>query len=157
MPDLKENLGSDVMSIRQRLELHRQDPVCSSCHSLLDPLGFALENFDAIGRYRTKEEGGLVNSSGQLGDGRYIDGVGDLRSALLSKPENFVENLTEKLLTYALGRGLEPYDMPVVRAIRKEAAEDNYRFSAIVKAIVNSVPFTMKQAVDTSGAQVAKQ
>lgn len=157
VPDLKENLGSDVMSIRQRLELHRQDPVCSSCHSLLDPLGFALENFDAIGRYRTKEEGGLVNSSGQLGDGRYIDGVGDLRSALLSKPENFVENLTEKLLTYALGRGLEPYDMPVVRAIRKEAAEDNYRFSAIVKAIVNSVPFTMKQAVDTSGAQVAKQ
>lgn len=155
VPQLKENKGTDVTSLRQRMEQHRQDPVCASCHNLLDPLGFALENFDAVGRFRTKEEGGIVNASGQLGDGTHIDGINDLRAAILSKPENFVDNLTEKLLTYALGRGLESYDMPVVRAIRKEAAGDEYKFSAIVKGIVNSVPFTMKQAVQPAGQQVA--
>ena len=155
VPDLQENQGSDVMSVRERLELHRQDPVCSSCHSLLDPLGFALENFDAIGRFRTKEEGGMVDVSGQLGDGTQIEGINDLRAALLVKPEHFVDNLTEKLLTYALGRGLEPFDMPVVRTIRKEAAQEEYRFSALVKGIISSVPFTMKRAVENPGAQVA--
>jgi hypothetical protein len=155
VPELQENQGSDVMSIRERLELHRQDPVCSSCHSLLDPLGFALENFDAIGRFRTKEEGGIVNASGQLGDGTNINGISDLRTALLARPENFVDNLTGKLLTYALGRGLEPFDMPVVRTIRKEAAQEEYRFSALVKGIISSVPFTMKRAVENPGAQVA--
>jgi len=155
VPALQENQGSDVMSIRQRLELHRQDPVCSSCHSLLDPLGFALENFDAIGRFRTREEGGTINASGQLGDGTQINGINDLRAAILSKPEHFVDNMTEKLLTYALGRGLESRDMPVVRSIRKAAAEDNYRFSTIVKGIVNSAPFTMKKAVGLTDTQVA--
>ncbi|MDG2175210.1 MAG: DUF1592 domain-containing protein [Gammaproteobacteria bacterium] len=155
VPDLQENQGSDIMSVRERLELHRQDPVCSSCHSLLDPLGFALERFDAIGRFRTKEEGGMVNSGGQLGDGTQIDGINDLRTALLAKPENFVDNLTEKLLIYALGRGLEPFDMPVVRTIRKQAAQEDYRFSALVKGIISSVPFTMKRAAENPGAQVA--
>ena len=155
VPDLVENQGSDVMSIRHRLELHRQDPVCASCHNVLDPLGFALENFDAIGRYRIREEGGMVDASGQLADGTDIEGIGDLREALLAKPEHFVDNFTEKMLTYALGRGLEPFDMPVVRAIRKEAAEEDYRFSAIVKGIVNSVPFTMKKAVAPAGSAVA--
>jgi len=118
-------------------------------------LGFALENFDAIGRFRTKEEGGMVDVSGQLGDGTQIEGINDLRAALLVKPEHFVDNLTEKLLTYALGRGLEPFDMPVVRTIRKEAAQEEYRFSALVKGIISSVPFTMKRAVENPGAQVA--
>jgi hypothetical protein len=154
VPDLQENQGSDVMSVRERLELHRQDPVCSSCHSLLDPLGFALENFDAIGRFRTKEEAGMVDVSGQLGDGTPIEGINDLRAALLVKPEHFVDNLTEKLLTYALGRGLEPFDMPVVRTIRKEAAQEDYRFSALVKGIISSVPFTMKRAVENPDPQV---
>jgi hypothetical protein len=155
VPDLQENQGSDIMSVRERLEQHRQDPVCSSCHNLLDPLGFALEKFDAIGRFRTKEEGGMVNAGGQLGDGTQIDGINDLRTALLAKPENFVDNLTEKLLIYALGRGLEPFDMPVVRTIRKQAAQENYRFSALVKGIISSVPFTMKRAAENPGAQVA--
>lgn len=155
VPDLQENQGSDVMSVRERLELHRQDPVCSSCHSLLDPLGFALENFDAIGRFRTKEEAGMVDVSGQLGDGTPIEGINDLRAALLVKPEHFVDNLTEKLLTYALGRGLEPFDMPVVRTIRKKAAQEDYRFSALVKGIISSVPFTMKRAVENPAPQVA--
>ena len=155
VPVLGENKGSDVMSLRQRMEQHRQDPVCASCHNLLDPLGFALENFDAVGRFRTKEEGGIVDASGQLGDGSFIKGIEGLRASLVKKPEHFVDNLTEKLLTYALGRGLESYDMPVVRAIRKEAARDNYRFSAIVKGIVNSAPFTLKRAVSPASTQVA--
>jgi hypothetical protein len=112
----------------------------------MDPLGFSLENFDAIGRYRDKDASGIIDSSGELADGTPVKDAVDLEQILMEHPEYFVDTFTEKLLTYALGRGLEYYDMPVVRAITQQAEEENYRFSAIIKGIVSSVPFRMKQA-----------
>jgi hypothetical protein len=111
----------------------------------MDPLGFSLENFDAIGRFRTRDGSGRIDSSGELADGTPVDGVISLREALMRHPDYFVENFTEKLLTYALGRGLEYYDMPIVRDITRRAGDDDYRFSAIIKAIAASVPFRMKE------------
>jgi hypothetical protein len=147
VPDLKDNEpGGAMLSVRERLIQHQENPACNGCHGVLDPLGFALENFDGIGRWRNKDESGPVDSSGQLADGTPVEGVGSLREALLSKPEVFVNTLTEKLLTYALGRGLDHNDMPVVRAITREAAADEYRFSALVKGIVSSTQFRMKRA-----------
>jgi hypothetical protein len=120
----------------------------------LDPLGFSLENFDGIGAWRTKEPGGTVDASGQLADGTKVDGPAALRKALLGHPGQFTETLTEKLLTYALGRGLEYYDMPVVRSIARDAARNNYRFSAIVMGIVKSVPFEMKKSQEGEASPV---
>jgi hypothetical protein len=114
----------------------------------MDPLGFSLENFDAIGQWRAREEGGPVDASGQLADGSKVNGPVSLRQALMKRPEQFVGTMTEKLLTYALGRGVEYYDMPVVRSIAREAARSNYRFSSIVIGIVRSTPFQMKKATD---------
>jgi hypothetical protein len=105
----------------------------------MDPLGFSLENFDGIGQWRTKEPGGIVDASGQLADGAKVDGPAALRKALLSHPDQFVETMTEKLLTYALGRGLEYYDMPAVRSIAHEAARNNYRFTSLVTGIVGQL------------------
>jgi hypothetical protein len=110
----------------------------------MDPLGFALENFDAVGRWRLRDEGHAIDASGQLADGTRVDGVVSLRQALLKRPDVFVGTLTEKLLTYSLGRGLDYYDMPAVRAIVREASADNSRFSSIVLGIVKSVPFQMR-------------
>jgi hypothetical protein len=112
----------------------------------MDPLGFALENFDGIGEWRTREPGGAIDAAGQLADGSKVDGPVSLRKALLSHPDQFVRTLTEKLVTYGLGRGVEYYDMPLVRAITRDAAKQNYRFSAIVLGIVKSTPFQMKKA-----------
>ena len=150
VPALTEN-GEDgkVLSVRERLEEHRKNPVCASCHRVMDPLGFSLENFDAIGQWRAKEEGGPVDASGQLADGTKVDGPVSLRQALMRRPEQFVGTMTEKLLTYALGRGLEYYDMPLVRSIARDAARNNYRFSSIVLGIVKSTPFQMKKAART--------
>ncbi|HEY3045135.1 MAG TPA: DUF1592 domain-containing protein, partial [Vicinamibacterales bacterium] len=149
VPALTEN-GEDgkVLSVRERLEEHRKNPVCASCHRVMDPLGFSLENFDAIGQWRAREEGGPVDASGQLADGSKVNGPVSLRQALMKRPEQFVGTMTEKLLTYALGRGVEYYDMPVVRSIAREAARSNYRFSSIVIGIVRSTPFQMKKATD---------
>lgn len=152
VPALDEELTA--VSVRDRLIQHRENPACASCHAVMDPLGFSLEEFDAIGRYRTRDQSGRIDSSGSLADGTPLNGAGELRAALLENPEHFVETVTEKLLTYALGRGLEYYDMPVVRRITHEAAEEDYRFSAIVKGIVNSVPFRMKVA-DAEAAMTA--
>jgi hypothetical protein len=147
VPALKENSeGSKPLTMRALLDLHRQNATCATCHKILDPLGFSLENFDAIGQWRTKEAGGPVDASGELADGTNVDGPIALRNAVLSRQQQFVETLTEKLLTYALGRGLEYYDMPVVRSIARDAARKDYRFSAIVLGIVRSVPFSMKVA-----------
>ncbi|MEY4642195.1 MAG: hypothetical protein RLZZ227_2189 [Pseudomonadota bacterium] len=147
VPDLIENApGTATLSVRERLEKHREDPACRGCHAVMDPLGFSLENFDAIGRYRTQDASGPIDSSGELADGTPVTNVNTLRSILLAKPEVFVDTLSEKLLTYALGRGLTHKDMPVVRQIVSEAADDDYRFSALVKEIVHSVPFRMKRA-----------
>ena len=146
VPPLKENSeGSQPKSMRELMEQHRQNPACASCHKIMDPLGFSLENFDATGQWRTREKAGPIDASGQLGDGTKVTGPVDLRRALMRHPEQFVSTFTEKLLTYALGRGLEYYDMPVVRTIAQNAAAHNYRFSSIIMGIVQSAPFEMKQ------------
>lgn len=147
VPALKENSDDGKpLSMRQLMEQHRANPACASCHRVMDPLGFSLENFDAVGAWRTKEPAGAIDASGQLADGSSVNGPAELRKAILRRPEQFVGTMTEKLLTYALGRGLEYYDMPAVRGIVRESAKSNYRFSSLVMAIVRSTPFQMKQA-----------
>jgi mono/diheme cytochrome c family protein len=135
-----------TQSVRERLEAHRRNPTCATCHRVMDPLGFTLENFDAVGAWRTREPSGPVDAAGQLADGTAVDGPVTLREAILRRPEQFAGTMTEKLLTYALGRGLGHRDMPVVRAIVREAAGDDYRFSRIVLGIVKSTPFQMREA-----------
>jgi hypothetical protein len=147
VPALEENApGEAARSVRERLEEHRENPVCATCHNVMDPIGFALENFDAVGQWRTQEPGGAIDASGQMANGAQVDGPVTLRRALASEPEQFAGIVTEKLLTYALGRGLEPFDMPTVRRIVRQAAADDYRFSALVLGIANSIPFRMKVA-----------
>lgn len=131
-------------TLRQRLERHRADPSCSACHALIDPIGFALENFDSIGAWRDEESGQPVDTTTTLWDGTEISGPAELRSAVLARRELFAQHATEKLLTYALGRALEASDMPTVRAIVRDARDADYRFSAFVLGIVESVPFRMK-------------
>jgi hypothetical protein len=147
VPTLSENeAGQEAKSLRARLEEHRRTPACASCHRVMDPLGFALENFDGIGEWRVKEEGGKVDPGGQLADGTKVDGPVALRQALNKRPEMFVRTVTEKLMTYGLGRGLDHADMPLVRAISKDAAASNYKWSDLVLGIVKSPPFQMKKA-----------
>lgn len=136
--------GTAGLPLRARLERHRADPGCASCHAMIDPLGFALENFDPIGGWRETDNGVPVDTSGALWDGTRIDGAADLRAALLERRELFVTHAAEMLLTYALGRALEPTDMPAVRDVVRAAAKDDYRFSALVLGIAESVPFRMK-------------
>src|SRR5690606_4340287 len=141
VPAPEENArGQAARSVRARLEEHRATPVCATCHNVMDPIGFSLENFDAIGQWRTREPGGPIDASGQMANGTPVDGPVSLREALTAEPEQFAGLVTEKLLTYALGRGLEPQDMPIVRAIVREAAAQDFRFSAIVLGVANSVP-----------------
>jgi hypothetical protein len=146
VPALKENNeGGKVLSVRERLEEHRKSPACASCHKIMDPLGFALENFDATGQWRSKsEDGAPIDASGVLLDGSKVDGPVTLRAALMSRPDVFVSTLTEKLMTYALGRGVDFNDMPAIREIVAKAAADNYRFSDLVTGIVKSPEFRMK-------------
>jgi mono/diheme cytochrome c family protein len=145
VPPLKETgEGGKILPLRALMEQHRKSPTCATCHRVIDPLGFSLENFDATGRWRTKEGAGAVDASGQLADGTPVDGPVALRQAILRHPEQFVRTMTEKMLTYALGRGLEYYDMPVVRSIAADAKTQNYRFSSIVLGIVKSTPFMKK-------------
>jgi hypothetical protein len=132
--------------MRERMAEHRANQPCAGCHRLMDPVGFSLENFDAVGRWRTKDEGATVDASGNLPDGVAFAGESGLRQALLSRPELFVTTTTEKLLTYALGRGLEYYDDAAVRKIVGEARDKDYRFSSIILGIVNSTPFQMRRS-----------
>ena len=130
------------------MEEHRVSPQCAVCHRIMDPIGFALENFDGLGKWRdTYGEGGegAIDSSGVLPDGTKFDGPAGLRDILVSKRELFVDTVTERLLTYALGRGLEEYDRPVIRRITRSAAADDYRWSSIILSIVKSKPFQMIQ------------
>jgi hypothetical protein len=155
VPPLKDQAqGGKVLSIRQLMEEHRKNAPCSTCHKVMDPLGFALENFNGVGEYRTKDASGPIDASGQLADGTKIAGVVGLREALLKHPEYFVGTLTEKMLTYALGRPLEYYDMPVVRGIVQGAAGNDYRFSSLIMGIVKSEPFEMKKALEDNGPEV---
>ena len=145
VPPLKPNPATGPQTMRQRMEEHRSNPACSSCHRMMDPIGFALENFDGIGKWRTKEAGQKLDASGQLVDGSKIDGVVSLRQGLLRYSPQFVRTVTEKLLTYALGRGVEYDDMPVVRSVVREAAKNDYSLSAIVLEIAKSAPFQMNR------------
>ena len=156
VPDLEENHpGEDARPLRARLEEHRRNPTCASCHRVMDPLGLALENFDGLGQWREKEPGGAIDPRGQLADGTPIDGPIALRKALVERPEMFVRTLTEKLMTYGLGRGIELDDRPLVREIARQAAARDYRWSAIVLGIVRSAPFQMKKAPAPDAQQVA--
>jgi hypothetical protein len=130
--------------MRQQMEKHRASPACASCHKLMDPIGLALENFDAVGAWRSHDAGAIIDASGQLSDGTQVDGVATLRQAIVKRTDVFVRTMTEKLLTYALGRGLTSHDMPVVRAIVRTSAGQNYRFSTLLLGIVNSSPFQMR-------------
>jgi hypothetical protein len=146
VPPFPEEVPGAPTTVRARMEQHRSNPACAGCHRVMDPLGLALENFDAVGAWRTRESGIPIDSSGELTDGTKINGVGALREALLKRPDVLVGTVTEKLMTYAVGRSLEHQDMPAVRAVVRAAARDNYRFSSIVRGIVTSVPFQMKRA-----------
>jgi hypothetical protein len=126
------------------MEAHRQNPVCAACHKIMDPIGFSLENFDLIGKYRTNDGGTRIDASGQLVDGTKLDGPASLRQALLSRSDVFVRTMTEKLLTYGTGRALKYYDMPVVRSITRDAAKNDNRFSSLILGIVKSDPFQMR-------------
>jgi hypothetical protein len=147
VPALNDNeAGQEAQSLRARMEAHRRTPSCATCHRVMDPLGFALENFDGVGEWRVKEQGGKVDPVGQLADGTKVDGPVALRQALNKHPDMFVRTVTEKLMTYGLGRGLDYNDMPLVRSIARETAAANYKWSALVMGIVKSAPFQMKKA-----------
>ena len=134
-------------TVRERLEAHRDNPACSACHAMIDPTGFALENFDAIGRWRVVDESfNPIDPSGVLPDGRAFGDVAEMRAALVADPEQFVTTVTEKLMTYALGRGLDYYDMPSLRRIVRGAAADDYRFQSVILGIVTSDPFLMRRS-----------
>ena len=145
IPNLKENTVSETLPMRARLSAHRANAACASCHDLMDPVGFALENFDAIGRWRLTENGLPIDASGGLPDGSRFNGVTGLEDALLKHPELFVGTLTEKLLTFALGRGIDEHDAPAIRRIVRDAQRDGNHFSSIVLGIVNSSPFTLRK------------
>jgi hypothetical protein len=145
VPALQASSKTRPTTVRQRLEEHRANPVCASCHARMDPLGFPLENFDAIGQWREAEHDVTIDAAAVLPDGSKVDGPVAFRRALLARHEEFVTNVAEKLLTYALGRGVEYYDAPAVRRIVSEASARDYRWSDIVLAIVNSVPFQMRR------------
>ena len=145
VPALKTSAESGKpSSLRERMEAHRANPYCAACHKVMDPLGFALENFDAVGQWRDNDEGAKINPSGIMFEGSKVSNPADLRKALTARPEVFVGVFTEKLMTYALGRGIEYYDMPTIRAILREAAKNDYRFSSILMGVVKSAPFQMK-------------
>jgi hypothetical protein len=146
VPPLKEDDKQDLeaLSLRKRMELHRANPACSSCHKIMDPIGFSLENFDAVGKWRTREGSSAIDASGELTDGTKVDGPASLRDGLTQYSDQFVRTVTEKLMTYSLGRGLQYQDMPIVRQIVRQATRDKYKFSSLILGIVKSSPFQMR-------------
>lgn len=150
VPSLKEDESTQKLTMRQRMELHRSNPACAACHAQMDSLGFALDNFDGIGEWRdsTGPGTGPIDASGKLPDGSTFNGPAGLRELLLKKKEMFVETFTERLLTYALGRGVEEYDRPVIRKIVRDASADDQKWSDIILGIINSTPFQMRRVKD---------
>jgi hypothetical protein len=150
VPTLEESSkGTAPKTVREQMEFHRRSPACASCHRVIDPVGFALENFDSIGQWRnTAADGTPIDAAGLLADGSKVDGPTALRNVILSRPDAFATLLTERIMTYALGRGVEPSDMPVVRSIVRKVAQDNYRLSSIITNIVESVPFQMRTKLE---------
>jgi mono/diheme cytochrome c family protein len=158
VPAFKENKdGETAKTVRQIMEEHRANPTCNACHGVMDPLGFALENFDTIGSYRTMDRftRTKIDAGGKLVDGTVVNGPTDLRNALLQHPEQFTQTFTEKLMTYALGRGVEYFDMPGIRKIVKDSKRDNYRFSSIVTGIVSAPAFQSNIVEPSKGEQLA--
>ncbi|HEY6346892.1 MAG TPA: DUF1592 domain-containing protein [Bryobacteraceae bacterium] len=158
VPSLKDP-GQDGQprSLRARMEVHRQNPACASCHQRMDPLGFALENFDALGKWRTESDGAPIDATGSLPDGTQFEGIAGLRKLMASHKEDFVRTFAEKLLAYAIGRGIELSDMPAIRKIARDAAQEDNRWSAVIWGIVTSPPFSMGTAADTKPANLAAQ
>ena len=146
LPDADHPDAERLLSMRERMEVHRTTPVCASCHLRMDPLGFSLENFDGIGAWRTSEGGTLIDASSTLPNGASFEGPAGLRELLLGQEERFAETVTEKLLTYALGRGVEYYDGPAVRKITRDAAANDYRWSQVILGIIESTPFQMRRS-----------
>jgi hypothetical protein len=162
VPALRENSDARTgqvlakpLSVRERMEEHRSNPACAACHKMMDPIGFALENFDAVGVWRTNDSGFKIDASGQMFDGAKLDGPASLRQAILNHSDSYISAFTENLLAYGMGRVLEPYDMPVVRAIRREAARNDNRFSSFVLGIVKSMPFQMRRAEEAEPVSTA--
>ena len=147
IPDLKpKSSDGRLLSMREQLDLHRANAICASCHARMDPIGFALENYDGVGKWRTVDAGLPIDASGKLPNGKVFTGSAELKKILLTDHrDEFITTVAEKLLTYALGRGLEAYDQPTVRAIVRDAAKDNYRLPAMISAIINSKPFQMRK------------
>jgi hypothetical protein len=145
VPSLDDNVIAASLPMRERLAQHRKNATCAACHKVMDPVGFSLENFDAIGRWRDLEDHKPIDAAGGLADGSTFTGVGGLEQALLQRPELFAGTLAEKLLIFALGRGVETFDAPAVRQIVRRAQADNYRFSALILGLVNSTPFQMRK------------
>jgi hypothetical protein len=146
VPALKESMGSaKVPPMRERLAEHRANPACAGCHQLMDPVGFALENYDAVGRWRQAEDGSAIDASGGLPDGSMFHGAAGLLSAVEKRPDAFLTTFTEKLLTYSLGRGVEYYDAPAIRKIVRDARARELRFSAFIAGIAASAPFQMRR------------
>jgi len=149
VPELKAAPHGKLLSMREQMQEHRTDPTCAACHARMDPIGFALENYDAVGRWRATDAEATIDASGRLPDGTEFDGPAGLSRLLLTKyRDDFVRTATEKLLTYALGRGVEYYDAPTIRSIGRDAAGDNYRISSLILAVVRSAPFQMRRASD---------
>jgi hypothetical protein len=142
-------------TMRQTLEAHRANPVCATCHKIFEPMGLALENFDAVGAWRTLDGDSPIDASGILVDGTKVDGIASLRDWLGHRSDQFARVVTEKLLTYALGRGVEYQDMPLVRSIVRESAANKYKFTSIMLGIVKSPAFQMNMKIDESNQQVA--
>jgi hypothetical protein len=153
LPEKKD--GDKPRTMREQMTEHRANPVCAACHKTLDPIGFAMENFDAVGAWRSQDAGAQVDASGELADGTKVNGVVELRQALLKHPESFVTTVVEKLMTYGLGRGLDARDMPQVRAIVRNAEHDNYRLSSLILGVARSTPFRMSTA--SSATEIASR
>jgi hypothetical protein len=161
-PGVETNIDGDgtqviTASVRQRLELHRKNPSCASCHNVMDPVGFALENFNAIGAWRTRDGDSAIDASGTLVDGTRVVGPTDLTAALMTNADLFVTNVTEKLLVYALGRALEPRDMPAVRSIVRQARRADLRFSALVLGVAQSAPFRQRMNAASGAGLTARE
>jgi hypothetical protein len=149
LEETKGNDGTRVLSVRERMEQHRNNPQCNSCHRVIDPLGLALENFDVTGRWRNNDQGVAIDSTGELYDGTQMSGPAGLRSALLKHQETVLRSFTESLMTYALGRRVEYYDMPTVRTIVRDAAKQDYRMSSFILGVINSPAFQMSKVEAT--------
>jgi len=158
VPELVANKDGKALSLRAQMEQHRSNAVCAACHARMDPIGFALENYDGVGKWRDEDAAGRIDASGRLPDGSEFNGPAGLTQLMATKyREDFVRTVTEKLMTYALGRGVEYYDMPAVRQILRDAGPGDYKWSSIVVGIAKSLPFQMRLAEEPTVALAGSQ